>query len=169
MRSKLCIYDSMRANDRAQELVTLGRSTARTPLSMVSPASMPADPESAPLRSPAGLRPELETDLGWRRVWVAACLPSANQGSRRGFSSLRRFFPAWAPTQQRSVPARPCWLPLLPPVMCCWREAARQQPACFYIGSAKQLTKTAGSPVYRARERLVSSGPGDLLEGVTDW
>jgi hypothetical protein len=148
MRSKLCIYDSMRANDRAQELVTLGRSTARTPLSMVSPASMPADPESAPLRSPAGLRPELETDLGWRRVWVAACLPSANQGSRRGFSSLRRFFSAWALTQQRSVPAQPL-LPLLPPVMCCWREAAGQQPACFYISSARQLTKTAGSPVYR--------------------
>lgn len=143
MRWKLCIYDSMRANERAQELVTLGRSTARTPLSMVSPASMPADPESAPLRSPAGLRPELETDLGWRRVWVAACLPSANQGSRRGFSSLRRFFPAWAPTQQRSVPARPCWLPLLPPV---------------FVLLARSCETAASLLLYRKREATHEDG-----------
>lgn len=160
----------MRANERAQELVTLGRSTARTPLSMVSPASMPVDPESAPLRSPAGLRPELETDLGWRRVWVAACLPSANQGSRRGFSSLRRFFSQLGHRHNSArCPPGPAGCLSSLRCLCCWREAARQQPACFYIGSAKQLTKTAGSPVsLSARERLVSSGPGDLLEGVTD-
>jgi len=111
--------------ERTKELrnfFTLGRSGARTPLSMVSPASMPIDQESA--ATSLRLRPKLEAALGDGYELGAAVCQGSCVSLRSGAFSL-------CLSVDRSVPS--------PPGLPC--EAARQQPA--YQGSARQLTKTA--------------------------
>jgi hypothetical protein len=91
-------------------------------------------------RLAAGARDRSRLETGMGCCLLAKCQPREPPGL---LFPPAIFFPAWAPTQQRSVPARPCWLPLLPPV---------------FVLLARSCETAASLLLYRKREATHEDG-----------
>lgn len=142
---------SMRANERAQELFTLGRSGARTPLSMASsPASMPIDQELRPSAcETAATRARVSS---WLETGTSCCLPRemcASLGSSGAFSLLGRRSLARCPA--------PCLLAGSSLRWCAGGGRLRDSSQLIIKGARSNSRRRRRSHLGWTRERLVSS------------